>query len=112
MAANEAGTYLGAGLAGHGVFQAPHLMAHAHLKAARLVPVLPDWSVPPIPLHVVYPPNRHLSTRVRVFVDWIAALFARSAFAPSAHPPPLASRAPSRSDSPAGARVERVEGAS
>jgi DNA-binding transcriptional LysR family regulator len=28
-----------------------------------------------VPLHVVYPPNRHLSNKVRVFVDWIAELF-------------------------------------
>ena len=32
-----------------------------------------------MPLHVVYPPNRHLSNKVRVFVDWIADLFARDA---------------------------------
>ena len=29
-------------------------------------------------MHVVYPPNRHLSTKVRVFVDWVAELFASS----------------------------------
>jgi hypothetical protein len=28
----------------------------------------------------VYPPNRHLSTKLRVFVDWVAELFARSDF--------------------------------
>ena len=27
---------------------------------------------------MVYPPNRHLSTKLRVFVDWVAELFARS----------------------------------
>jgi len=27
---------------------------------------------------VVYPPNRHLSAKLRVFVDWVAELFARS----------------------------------
>jgi DNA-binding transcriptional LysR family regulator len=29
-----------------------------------------------MPLHVVYPPNRHLSTKLRIFVDWIAEIFA------------------------------------
>lgn len=81
-AVNEAGTYLAAGLAGHGIIQAPHFMVQGHVGAGRLVPVLPDWSVPPIPLHVVYPPNRHLSTRLRIFVDWAAGLFAASALAP------------------------------
>ena len=28
-------------------------------------------------MYVVYPPNRHLSNKVRVFVDWIAELFAK-----------------------------------
>ena len=30
----------------------------------------------PAPLHVVYPQNRHLSSKIRVFVDWVAELFA------------------------------------
>jgi LysR family transcriptional regulator, regulator for bpeEF and oprC len=31
-----------------------------------------------VPLYVVYPPNRHLSTKLRIFVDWVAELFAAS----------------------------------
>ena len=81
-AVNEAGTYLMAGLAGHGIIQAPHFMVEGHVTAGRLMRVLPDWGVPAIPLHVVYPPNRHLSTRLRIFVDWAAGLFATAALAP------------------------------
>jgi LysR family transcriptional regulator, regulator for bpeEF and oprC len=40
--------------------------------------VLPDWTRPALPVHVVYPPNRHLSAKVRAFVDWAAELFARN----------------------------------
>ncbi|HEX5738199.1 MAG TPA: LysR family transcriptional regulator, partial [Hydrogenophaga sp.] len=29
------------------------------------------------PLYVVYPPNRHLSAKVRAFVEWVAELFAQ-----------------------------------
>jgi hypothetical protein len=36
--------------------------------------VLAEWFREPSPLHVVYPQSRHLSRRVRVFVDWLAAL--------------------------------------
>ncbi len=82
VAVNEAGTYLRAGLAGHGVIQAPHFMVRGPVEAGELVQVLPDWSVPPIPLHVVYAPNRHLSTKLRIFVDWAAGLFAAAALAP------------------------------
>ena len=81
-AVNEAATYLAAGLAGHGVIQAPYFMVRPHFESGAMRPVLADWSVPPFPLHVVYPPNRHLSTRLRIFVDWAAALFARTPLAP------------------------------
>jgi LysR family transcriptional regulator, regulator for bpeEF and oprC len=42
-----------------------------------LVEVLPEWSRPAVPVHVVYPPNRHLSAKVRAFVDWAAELFGK-----------------------------------
>ena len=82
VAVNEAQTYLAAGLAGHGILQAPHFMVRQHLENGALREVLPEWSVPPLPLHVVYSPSRHLSTRLRVFVDWAAALFAAAELAP------------------------------
>lgn len=91
-AVNDAGTYLAAGLAGHGVIQAPYFLTREHEAAGRLSPVLPDWSVPPLPLHVVYPPNRHLSTKLRVFVDWAAGLFARAQLAPTEPVPDRRSR--------------------
>ncbi len=75
-ATDEAQTYLAAALAGHGIVQVPSFMVRDHLARGGMRSVLPDWTVPSIPLHVVYPPNRHLSTRLRVFVDWIAQLFA------------------------------------
>ena len=43
---------------------------------AVLVGVLQGWTPPPYPLHVVYPTNRHLSAKLRVFVDWAVELFA------------------------------------
>ena len=39
--------------------------------------LLPDWTQPLLPIYVVYPPNRHLSAKVRAFVDWTAELFQR-----------------------------------
>jgi len=38
--------------------------------------VLGDWFAEPAPLNVVYPQNRHLSSKIRAFVDWIGELFA------------------------------------
>jgi len=49
--------------------------AAAHLRSGELVEVLPEWTRPAIPLHIVYPPNRHLSAKVRAFVEWVVELF-------------------------------------
>jgi DNA-binding transcriptional LysR family regulator len=40
--------------------------------------VLADWHIEPVPLYIVYPPNRHHSNQVRVFVDWVVRLLART----------------------------------
>ncbi|WP_394791236.1 LysR family transcriptional regulator [Rhodoferax sp.] len=77
IAVNDSNAYLAAALAGLGVSQMVTFMAAPHLADGTLVQVLPDWTVPPIPVYVVYPPNRHLSAKVRSFVDWAAELFAK-----------------------------------
>jgi len=78
IAVNESNAYLAAALAGLGVSQMVTFMAAPHLADGTLVQVLPDWEVPPIPVYVVYPPNRHLSAKVRSFVDWAAELFSQN----------------------------------
>jgi len=45
-----------------------------------MVQVLADWTSEPLPVHVVYPQNRHLSAKVRVFVEWVAELFAKHTY--------------------------------
>jgi DNA-binding transcriptional LysR family regulator len=80
VSVNEGKSYLLAGQLGLGLLQLPVFMARCYLKSGELVPVLADWTPDSKPLHVVYPPNRHLSNKVRVFVDWVAGLFAREDF--------------------------------
>lgn len=77
LSLNEANAHMAAVLAGLGVSQVALFGAAPHLARGELVQVLADWDRPPIPLHIVYPPNRHLSAKVRAFVDWAAALFSR-----------------------------------
>lgn len=78
IAVNEGNAYVQAGLAGLGVLQAPTFMVQSHLGSGALVPILTSWTTDPFPVFVVFPPNRHLSNRLRVFVDWVADLFARN----------------------------------
>jgi DNA-binding transcriptional LysR family regulator len=77
VSANEANAHLEAVLAGHGISQCVSFTAAPHLERGELVEVLPEWTREPLPVHVVYPPNRHLSAKVRAFVDWTAEVFAK-----------------------------------
>lgn len=78
VAVNDSGANLAAGLAGLGLVRTTTFQAQQYIESGALVPLLLDWCADSIPIHVVYPPNRHLSTKLRVFVDWAAELFARS----------------------------------
>jgi DNA-binding transcriptional LysR family regulator len=78
VSVNDSNANLAAGLAGLGIVRTTTFMARPHFDSGALVPLLLDWCADTIPIHVVYPPNRHLSTKLRVFVDWAADLFARS----------------------------------
>lgn len=77
LAVNDSTASLVAGLAGLGITYTATFQAYPHIKSGALVPVLLDWCAETVPLFVVYPPNRHLSNKVRVFVDWVVELFAR-----------------------------------
>lgn len=76
LAVNDARSYLTAALSGLGIAPVPYFMAVEYLRKGDLVPVLTGWQTEPIPLYIVYPPNRHLSNKVRVFVDWLVRLLA------------------------------------
>jgi DNA-binding transcriptional LysR family regulator len=82
VAVNEGSAHLVAGLAGMGILRIPEFMAAAHLAAGELVCLFADWYIDPLPLYVAFPPNRHVSAKLRVFVDWVAELMA--VHAPSA----------------------------
>jgi len=68
---DDGSAYLAAGLAGLGVVALPSYMAESHVARGELLPVLHDWQLPPMPMHVMFPPNRHMSQRLRVFIDWV-----------------------------------------
>ncbi|MFN4118359.1 LysR family transcriptional regulator [Acidovorax sp.] len=79
LSVNESNAYVTSVMAGLGIGQITSWQAERHLKSGALVQLLPDWTQPLLPVYVVYPPNRHLSAKVRAFVDWAAELFQREA---------------------------------
>jgi LysR family transcriptional regulator for bpeEF and oprC len=75
LAVNDSTAYLRAGLAGLGIMQMASYSIGPLVAAGQLEPVLADWISAALPVNVVYPQNRHLSAKVRVFVEWAADLF-------------------------------------
>ena len=76
VAVNNGDAYVAACEAGFGLIQVPLYHVTRQLANGTLVEVLPAFRAPPLPLTVLYPQNRHLSPRVRVFIDWLVELFA------------------------------------
>jgi DNA-binding transcriptional LysR family regulator len=66
-----------AALAGHGLVCLPTYFVGDALQSGRLVTVLDDYIAPPLTLRALYPHNRHLSAKVRAFVDFLASRFGR-----------------------------------
>jgi DNA-binding transcriptional LysR family regulator len=78
VAVNDSAAHLASLRAGNGLGQVISFMVSASGAHRDLVPVLQDWQPAPLPIHALYPANRHLSTKVRVFIDWAAELFSKS----------------------------------
>lgn len=76
LAVNEANAYTTSLLTGQGVGQITSYQAREYLQSGELVQILPEWTQPLLPVYVVYPPNSHLSAKVRAFVDWVVEIFA------------------------------------
>jgi len=71
-------SFLATARLGLGLVQIPYFHAEQDLARGTLVQVLPAWPPRPVPVSLLYPRNRQLSPRVRVFLDWAMRLFGRS----------------------------------
>lgn len=74
---NNAEASVAAAVAGLGLIQTPALGLEAELGERRLVEVLPEHPARSMPMAILYPHRRHLSRRVRVFMDWLEQLLVR-----------------------------------
>jgi DNA-binding transcriptional LysR family regulator len=61
---------------GAGIVFEPAFIVGPDVRAGRLVPLLQDFVPPPVPIYAVYPSRKHLSAKVRVFVDFLVGRFA------------------------------------
>lgn len=79
VALDDGNAYLAAGLAGLGVLWLPHYMAEPQVAQGALVRLFDGWQGDPMPLNLVFPPNRHVTARLRVFIEWVEELMATHA---------------------------------
>lgn len=75
LKANNGDFLCNAAIAGQGVILQPTFYVYDAIARGALVPVLGDYTWPALNAYAVYPPTRHLSTRVRAFVDFLAQRF-------------------------------------
>jgi len=62
-----------------GIVKVADYVARPYLESGRLTQVLTDWAAEQEPISVMYPQNRHLSAKVRIFVEWVSGLIPKDA---------------------------------
>ena len=75
MTVEGADCYIAAAIQGLGLIQIPHYRADEFIKTGTLVQVLEKFPPEPTPVSLLYPRNRQLSPRVRVFLEWASGQF-------------------------------------
>lgn len=75
LCSNNAEMLMAGAISGAGIALLPTFIAGAELQAGRLVSVLPDYSPPEISIYALYPPNRHLSVKLRLLIDFLGDRF-------------------------------------
>ena len=77
LATNDGEIAVSWALDGHGIVMRAEWDIARYLRSGRLVQVLPGYRTPEADIHAVYPQRHQLSTRVRAFVDFMAAALAK-----------------------------------
>ena len=72
LCANNGEVLQAAAVQGLGITLLPQFIVQKDLAAGRLQQVLPTYTAPQISIFVLYPVNRHLSTKVQLLVDFLA----------------------------------------
>lgn len=54
-----------------GIAMLPDFVAEVSVHERRVVPILEEFTNPPLGIHVLYPSGRHLPTKLRVMIDYM-----------------------------------------
>lgn len=72
---NNGDVIASAAIHGLGICVSPSFLIWQHLQRGELVEVLPQWQIPDIAVHAVYPAGRTLPAKTRSFIDFLVERF-------------------------------------
>ncbi len=75
LESNDGQVLRAAALDGLGILVQPTYILYDDLQSGHLVPVLDDWDLPRLTINLAYPSRKHLSAKVRTFIDFVAERF-------------------------------------
>ncbi|MCR9071550.1 MAG: LysR family transcriptional regulator [Alphaproteobacteria bacterium] len=75
MSANNGDILTEAAIAGAGIVQQPDFVLGPYFANGSLVRLLPDWQSPELAVHAVHHQSRHVSAKIRVFIDYLAEIW-------------------------------------
>ena len=76
LESNDGQVLRAAALNGHGILVQPSYILYDDVVAGRLVPVLDEWELPQLTINIAYPSRKHLSAKVRSFINFMVDEFA------------------------------------
>lgn len=77
LESNDGQVLRAAALDGMGILVQPKYILYDDLVAGRLVSVLDDWDLPRLTINIAFQSRRHISAKVRTFIDFLVARFER-----------------------------------
>jgi DNA-binding transcriptional LysR family regulator len=77
LESNDGQVLRAAALDGLGILVQPTYILYDDIVAGRLVPVLDDWDLPRLTINLAYPSRKHLSAKVRTFIDFMTEHFTK-----------------------------------
>ena len=73
------------GLTGLGILWLPGYMARPHVAKVSWCLCFGDWKLDTMPLYIAFLPNRHVSAKLRVFIERVAGVMAEHALVTRSH---------------------------
>jgi DNA-binding transcriptional LysR family regulator len=77
LCVNNAEVLRDVAIKGRGIALIPEFIAGEAVRSGLLTAILKDFWAPPLTLYAIYPPTRHLSVKVRLFIDFLVDRFGR-----------------------------------